>query len=132
MVINERVRLATSRGDNDRDLSMEDSNGSLTSSGLPSGHHKPVHVSQASSIVASKPSILPFPPLHQLFATFSRIPLLSSSPTTAFLSSPQYENYILVHLNRMMSHTYFKPIQNQKSQLFTVVASRLRSSWITR
>ncbi|CAE6436401.1 unnamed protein product [Rhizoctonia solani] len=85
-----------------------------------------------SSTKASDLTILPLPSLQELFITFSRIQLLSSGPATAFLGSPRYESYILGHFNRMINHTYFKPIREQKSRLFEMVTSRLRTSRITR
>ncbi|KAJ1305337.1 hypothetical protein OPQ81_000353 [Rhizoctonia solani] len=70
--------------------------------------------------------------LHQLFARFPQLPLSPSNPTLAFLSCPQFEDYILAQLDRLMNYAYFKPIQDQKAWFFGIIASRLQRSWTTR
>ncbi|CUA73187.1 Thiamine biosynthesis regulatory protein [Saccharomyces cerevisiae S288c] [Rhizoctonia solani] len=72
------------------------------------------------------------PPLEQLFINFFSIPRTPSNPITAFLRSPQFEDYVLAHLNRMMSYVYFKPIRDQKARILQMITTRIRSSWITR
>ncbi|CAE7178545.1 unnamed protein product [Rhizoctonia solani] len=72
------------------------------------------------------------PSLQQLFKIFSQIPRLPSNPTAAFLSSPQFDDYILTHFDQMMNYVYFKPIAQQKARFLGRIASRLRNSWISR
>ncbi|KAH7338113.1 hypothetical protein B0J17DRAFT_660839, partial [Rhizoctonia solani] len=71
-------------------------------------------------------------PLQQIFRTFSRIPNSPSNPIIAFLRSPQFEDYILVHFDRMMNYVYFKPTQVHKARFLEMIVSRLRNSWIAR
>ncbi|CAE6435707.1 unnamed protein product [Rhizoctonia solani] len=75
---------------------------------------------------------VPLPSLQQIFKTFSRIPNSPSNPTAAFLRSPQFEDYIFVHFDRMMNYVYFKPIQDHKIRFLDMVVLRLRTSWIAR
>ncbi|CAE6437070.1 unnamed protein product [Rhizoctonia solani] len=67
-----------------------------------------------------------------MFRAFSRIPNSPSNPTTAFLNSPQFEDYVLAHFGRMLSYIYFKPIQDREARFPDMVVSRLRTSWIAR
>ncbi|KAH7338115.1 hypothetical protein B0J17DRAFT_411298 [Rhizoctonia solani] len=83
-----------------------------------------------SKIVSNLPAL--FPSLQQIFRTFSCIPNSPSNPIIAFLRSPQFEDYILVHFDRMMNYIYFKPIQDHKARFVEMVTSRLRISWIAR
>ncbi|CAE6436406.1 unnamed protein product [Rhizoctonia solani] len=72
------------------------------------------------------------PSLQQIFISFSRIPNSPSNPTTAFLRSPQFEDYIVAHFGRMMGYAYFKPMKNHKARFIEMIVSRLRASWIAR
>ncbi|KAH7338116.1 hypothetical protein B0J17DRAFT_628664 [Rhizoctonia solani] len=57
------------------------------------------------------------PSLPQIFRAFSCIPNSPSNPTTAFLRSPQFEDYIVAHFDRMMGYAYFKPIRGHKARI---------------
>ncbi|CAE6538632.1 unnamed protein product [Rhizoctonia solani] len=83
-----------------------------------------------SSATSSLPTLVPS--LQQIFTTFFRMPSQPSNPTMAFLSGPQFQDYLLVHLDRMLDYAYFKPVRDQKARVFETLTSRLRSSWITR
>ncbi|KAF8754810.1 hypothetical protein RHS01_05927 [Rhizoctonia solani] len=69
---------------------------------------------------------------RQLSALYSQIPHLPSDPTMAILSSPQFEDYILLNFGRMLDLSYFKPVKDQKQAMFKMTIARLRTSPITR
>ncbi|CEL53626.1 hypothetical protein RSOLAG1IB_06481 [Rhizoctonia solani AG-1 IB] len=89
--------------------------------------HPTLFESKATRLPVSTPLSL-----QQLFAAFSRIPSLPSDPMIAILSSPQFEDFVLLSHHRMIEHAYFKPIENQKEVMVNATLSSLRSSPISR
>lgn len=79
----------------------------------------------------TRPPSLPLS-LHQLLLILNRLPPSPSDPIMTYLNSPQFEDYVVSHFHRMMDFAYFKPIQDQKEQLKSMILSRIRHSHFSR
>ena len=89
---------------------------SLFATGRPPAQHSP----------------LTFQSLRNLFSTYARLPDTPSYLSKAILGSANVEEYVMTHCDRMLEHTYFKPLSRQMTEMQCLITKRLQTSELTR